>query len=960
MKKNVKIIKKIIYFFVLLFSLTSYGVVKAEDYTIEIDSNGTPGTGGKDPCYEYSYVCIVNYAAIRVTYYNAASNNSISIDFFDNNYGSLPKTKNSITKLHGRFNAASNISENKTVNLGSIPSQFTSKKAQELYENIWAKMKNENSSLFKKIFKYFLTEMGVSNVNVDDVNSLGEYIKAHKNDYIFIEPLYQVKIQKYKDAQNAYPNGKGKFDYYYGTATKVANKVTSYYGNCLSSADSTTCDQIYNSRKEKGHVSRIANGLRLSTTVSIGEINITKVNKAKKNVTRLDTIADDNKGYGIGAIKLSSYYNPPDEKNYSPTCYSYIESSKPATCDENSDQYKNGKKEITFSESTAIDSNATCDQGSEIETGKYKSHSEYGKKMDIAISGAKPKYCALYCQTEESINVNTPTIMNMKRIGSYPASTSSSTEYFENFKIEYENKYNCKIDFVKSYNRQINSAAQSDVTWLFHSIGDSNYSLAQADLYDKLTSYSTCKTMASAVGTSCDEELRALNTVIYDINSDYANCISGNIIESAFGYNSKKPISLKVGSETINLTQSDLIEEGSSCVGCDASPSPTLISQVVGDDSLETVGSNIETNLKTLQNKLLSRGEISYNVHNIYELSNKKTYNFNVQNTSSNNGSDDDYGNVSGDVGEDQICDLKRDALSNKEKSETKEISLIGLGDLADNGQLICKDKIDFSTNIVSECPANTYHAGTNAYYWLANGLVLGLDGMKGYNSAEAIQSFCNNETLPKFEGGYEPILSEDGSTILDDCLMAGIDLKTCNEKKYQYTCQDAKGYTTNITYFVLNEVQKGKSLDQAENYVKNNNPRCTDYCYTNTDNPKNFVYRTISLGDIKTSFPGISGTGRTPGSNWNSSELIQRVITDKKDVYNKDPIYKITLNAATIKRIRNYNNRNSYDDFKLDCDKNGAFCISQFLNDQSILTVGGKCANVSQHTQTDFNGCLN
>ena len=65
--------KKILRLFICFLAaiscfLFNNDIVRADDDEIEIDSNGTPGSGGKDPCDPWSYVCIYNYAAFKVTY----------------------------------------------------------------------------------------------------------------------------------------------------------------------------------------------------------------------------------------------------------------------------------------------------------------------------------------------------------------------------------------------------------------------------------------------------------------------------------------------------------------------------------------------------------------------------------------------------------------------------------------------------------------------------------------------------------------------------------------------------------------------------------------------------------------------------------------------------------------------------------------------------------------------------
>ena len=270
---------------------------------------------------------------------------------------------------------------------------------------------------------------------------------------------------------------------------------------------------------------------------------------------------------------------------------------------------------------------------------------------------------------------------------------------------------------------------------------------------------------------------------------------------------------------------------------------------------------------------------------------------------------------------------------------------------------------IEYSPNIVAECPANTYHAGTNAYYWLANSLInddsLKKKALDGVNSTEAIDMFCNNKTLEKFDGGYEQIINEDGSAVLDDCLMAGVPLNQCQENAGKtYKCTDGQGIKTDVSYFVYLKA-KEKGITNFDNKTQMNtilksiekeNPYCNDSCYNGDKNSKTFVYRTISLGDKKTSFPGKNGKGRTPGSNWNSDSLIEKIITNKQDVYNNEPMYEIVLDYSTLKNIRSDNKQIKYDygNFNnLECNENGTACISKFLREK--IRVSGRCSRLGR-----------
>lgn len=134
-------------------------------------------------------------------------------------------------------------------------------------------------------------------------------------------------------------------------------------------------------------------------------------------------------------------------------------------------------------------------------------------------------------------------------------------------------------------------------------------------------------------------------------------------------------------------------------------------------------------------------------------------------------------------------------------------------------------------------------------------------------------------------------------------------------------------------------------------------NDACSGYPNTPTGIGLNVVYRTISLYSKKEAFPGLSGTGRKPGQNWNNDNTINTYIVNNRgvsdyEVYHLDPLYEIELTPALIKKVRQYNkSRNSqvvemysdtsafvtgiagYSDFSnMRCDSNGTHCVSSLL----------------------------
>lgn len=939
--------KKILRLFICFLAaiscfLFNNDIVKADD-EIEIDSNGTPGSGGKDPCDPWSYVCIYNYAAFKVTYY-PTNGKKKSVIYYTNKYKSNPFSKNGQKQLEGRFSKADKF-ENinfKDFKLGSVPKKFTSIEAQGMYEKLWDQMKKKDSKIVKAIFQDLTN---TSSTGIDD------FVRNNLDAYFFIEPIYQVKIQGWNDAHKALSTKVGNFKNYFGTANGVAKKVAiDSFNKCKNETSVQNCKEIFESRKEKGHVSRIANSLRLENKVTVGNFSLLAGNpKAKRYKTEMVDLTGK-KGYGIGAIKLRSYPindNPPEEQ-HGGTCYSYFENKFDAACDESADNYQTEIEEVTVGESTP---NAqSCTDYTLNSDGSHQSQSIYGKKTNITAGGISVgKYCAIYCTKDIKFSTDIGKIVGAKEISPLPNIANSSTTYTEKFKIEKEIKYTCHADVTKHY------GTDTPTDEWFKILSDNNYAEAYYDI-EKL------KKEYDAIPEPSETNVDYFNTQASNILSELRFCAYYYPYENDDGFEKNGSISINVGDEKKVLKQVSGNSEFISATGNNDGDNI----KVNWDGKPDTFGNYIKS-VEKYVNDIINQSYTYYTNTAVYSLSSTSKYDLNLK-KQSNPTADKEYGDVDDEnINDNSVCNIKQKLIEKNQKENIDKVSI-------DNHEnMICESKIEYSPNIVAECPANTYHAGTNAYYWLANSLInddsLKKKALDGVNSTEAIDMFCNNKTLEKFDGGYEQIINEDGSAVLDDCLMAGVPLNQCQENAGKtYKCTDGQGIKTDVSYFVYLKA-KEKGITNFDNKTQMNtilksiekeNPYCNDSCYNGDKNSKTFVYRTISLGDKKTSFPGKNGNGRTPGSNWNSDSLIKTIITNKQDIYNNEPMYEIELNYQKIAEIRNYNKKHSYDDFKLECDSNGSSCVSEFLNSAS-LNVKGKCSNVNNTANSFYGaGCVN
>lgn len=939
--------KKILRLFICFLAaiscfLFNNDIVKADD-EIEIDSNGTPGSGGKDPCDPWSYVCIYNYAAFKVTYYPAEGTPKSKI-YYTNKYKSNPFSKNGLNGTKDR-NGFSKTKDTKAkeinfqkMGLGIVPKSFTSVAAQGMYEKLWNKMTDPNSKLVNEIF----SDLTGTNGNI------AEFVKNHKDDYFFVEPLYQVKIQKWKDAQIAVHTKQGKFKSYLGTTYGVAHQVSVISFNECKSSGGSNCDEIYFSRKEKYHVSRIANSLRLEKTAKVGKIELKAgTPKAKKGTTKMNDLVSD-KGYGIGAIKLRSYPvpdEPPEDQN-SGTCYSYFEKKSPASCEKETDSYQTEIEEVTVGESTPNAKSCTDDTSNS--DGSYQSQSIYGKKTNIPIEGNPVgDYCAIYCTKNIKFSTDIGKIVGAKEISPLPNIANSSTTYTQNLKIEKEVKYTCHADVTKYY-----GADKPTDDW-FKSLSGNNYAQAYYKIEEIKKQYDT----AQAINSS-DSNINTYKDKEAEIIRELYLCAYYEVFKSEFENSTDPSLKIKIGNTEKELTANNLINRENEFVSPKKTSPFSSWLDLLWDGS-GNFGDHIK-NVEQLVKDIINQGYTYYTSSDIYSLKSTSKYGLDLTQKDSIDNKKE-YGNVADDnINDNSVCKIKQKLKDNGQTENTAKISIVG------HDNLVCTENddktIEYSPNIVAECPANTYHAGTNAYYWLANSLItddsLKKKALDGVNSTEAIDMFCNNKTLEKFDGGYEQIINEDGSAVLDDCLMAGVPLKQCQENAGNtYKCTDGQGIKTDVSYFVYLKA-KEKSIDFSNitqmntilKSIEKENPYCNDSCYNGDKNSKTFVYRTISLGDKKTSFPGKNGNGRTPGSNWNSDSLIEKIITNRQDVYNNEPMYEIVLDYSTLKNIRSDNKKIKYDygNFNnLECNENGTACISKFLREN--ISVNGRCSKLGR-----------
>lgn len=251
-------------------------------------------------------------------------------------------------------------------------------------------------------------------------------------------------------------------------------------------------------------------------------------------------------------------------------------------------------------------------------------------------------------------------------------------------------------------------------------------------------------------------------------------------------------------------------------------------------------------------------------------------------------------------------------------------------------------------------CPDGTKNKGMNLKNYMTT---------ESLTYDEAVEKYCNesNDMTVCPSDSYYPNKAITKTCYNDEnCLKL-----TC----YRYTCTDDDG-CHELNDCIARQIKDyNKSFDEAKKICTNNN------CNEKGGNSGNIEYRVI---DLKDPFPGNAAKagsslfntnikGRKPGSNWNSTTVVQKEILKNRGVngdaiYGLEPLYVFELTPKVIDEIRKYNDKHSYDDFTLSCKgENKQACVASgfdFKKNYGVVAVNSNCSSIND--LDSFNRCYN
>lgn len=279
-----------------------------------------------------------------------------------------------------------------------------------------------------------------------------------------------------------------------------------------------------------------------------------------------------------------------------------------------------------------------------------------------------------------------------------------------------------------------------------------------------------------------------------------------------------------------------------------------------------------------------------------------------------------------------------------------------------------CSYKTIENDVISCECPSDTKNAGE----------ILDLKMItESLTCNEAIEKYCNSNPNNPDDPSNMTVCPEDSPIekrnrpVEKSCLNDNACKKlTC----YNITCKKSDGNYVYLNLDIQKEMDKDSKLTYEQAYKKayekngcGGKPKYNE--------PGNIEYRVI---DLKDPFPGNAAKagsslfntnikGRKPGLNWNSTTIVQKEILNNRgvkgdEVYNLTPLYEFNLTPSVIKKIREYNDNHSYDDFTLSCKGNNKqACVAtdsgfNFKKNYGVVAVNSNCSSIND--LDSFNRC--
>ncbi len=261
---------------------------------------------------------------------------------------------------------------------------------------------------------------------------------------------------------------------------------------------------------------------------------------------------------------------------------------------------------------------------------------------------------------------------------------------------------------------------------------------------------------------------------------------------------------------------------------------------------------------------------------------------------------------------------------------------------------------------------SNDYHKYTSTFYYDYEvddaSKNINSVNINNYSLSETISGTNSIDFLTHFDNAIVVKSQKEKNKTYMNTLSAnmndayGLSNKLYNKLRNEASItQDVNGTFTYESTSKIEKTDLAKNIKYIVNlkYDEIEKQSCELQTTIKDENPlgDGLKFRVISLSNP---FPARDGTGRMAGYNWltrtenNVYNYIQNNRNvNSEEVYQKEPLYTVTLDAQSMVKIREYNKSHSYSDSDITCEEGtGRMCIDNFIRNDYI-NLDGVCKDL-------------
>ena len=224
------------------------------------------------------------------------------------------------------------------------------------------------------------------------------------------------------------------------------------------------------------------------------------------------------------------------------------------------------------------------------------------------------------------------------------------------------------------------------------------------------------------------------------------------------------------------------------------------------------------------------------------------------------------------------------------------------------------------------------------------------------YTLDRYVEYIHNFKLETKVTKSYLGGIHNNGNNLIELGDVLDIDVTTINKSDNEYSFKFSQLGDNNQIYEYYDDYDQLDSLKRYCTYGTINDLMCIpgtgdSDCPTGTSVSSKIIFKIVDSDNID---PNDRLSQNNKGfENWKDKTIVKDAL-EESDTFNPENLeYSFELDSLTIKAIREYNETTSYLDYNYDCDEDGNYCLSKFID----YAVTGNLSEFDESFATIYNG---